>query len=45
MEFLYEYRYGLLDLAWWQLLLVGLGWAHVTLIAITLWFHRDQKLD
>jgi stearoyl-CoA desaturase (delta-9 desaturase) len=42
VEFLYEYRYGLLDLAWWQMLLIGLGWAHITLIAITLWFHRDQ---
>ncbi|MGD2167986.1 MAG: fatty acid desaturase [Gammaproteobacteria bacterium] len=42
MEFLYNYRYGLLDLAWWQLVLVGLVWMHVTLMAITLWFHRDQ---
>jgi stearoyl-CoA desaturase (delta-9 desaturase) len=42
VEFLYNYRFGLLDLSWWQLLLVGLAWMHVTLIAITLWFHRDQ---
>ena len=42
MEFLYNYRYGLLDLSWWQLVLVGLVWMHVTLIGITLWFHRDQ---
>ena len=42
MEFLYTYRYGILDLSWWQYVLVGLGWAHVTLIGITLWFHRDQ---
>jgi len=42
VEFLYNYRFGLLDLSWWQMLLVGLVWAHVTLMAITLWFHRDQ---
>jgi stearoyl-CoA desaturase (delta-9 desaturase) len=42
VEFLYNYRYGLLDLAWWQLVLVGFACAHVTLMAITLWFHRDQ---
>lgn len=42
MEFLYNYRFGLLDLSWWQMLLVGLVWMHVTLMAITLWFHRDQ---
>jgi stearoyl-CoA desaturase (delta-9 desaturase) len=42
VEFLYNYRYGLLDLSWWQLVLVGLVWMHVTLIGITLWFHRDQ---
>lgn len=42
MEFLYTYRYGLLDLAWWQYVLVALAWTHITLIGITLWFHRDQ---
>ena len=42
MEFLYNYRFGILDLAWWQLLLVAVAWAHITLMAITLWFHRDQ---
>lgn len=42
VEFLYNYRYGLLDLEWWQLVIIGLLWAHITLMAITLWFHRDQ---
>ncbi|HMB72103.1 MAG TPA: fatty acid desaturase [Gammaproteobacteria bacterium] len=42
MEFLYTYRYGLLDLAWWQYVLVALAWMHITLMGITLWFHRDQ---
>ncbi len=41
-EFLYTYRYGLLDLSWWAYLLVTLLWMHITLMGITLWFHRDQ---
>jgi stearoyl-CoA desaturase (delta-9 desaturase) len=33
---------GLLDLSWWQLVLVGLGLTHVTIVAVTVFLHRAQ---
>jgi len=33
---------GLLDLSWWQLILVTLGLTHVTIIAVTVYLHRCQ---
>jgi stearoyl-CoA desaturase (delta-9 desaturase) len=33
---------GLLGLAWWQLVLVGLGLTHVTIASVTIFLHRAQ---
>lgn len=33
---------GLLDLAWWQLILVTLAMTHVTIVAVTVYLHRSQ---
>ena len=42
MNFIYEHFYGLADLSFWGYVVVTVLWMHVTLIAITLYFHRDQ---
>jgi stearoyl-CoA desaturase (delta-9 desaturase) len=42
VNFLYEHFYGLADLSIWGYVIVTLLWMHVTLIAVTLYFHRDQ---
>jgi stearoyl-CoA desaturase (delta-9 desaturase) len=42
VEFFLNHSYGLLDLSWWAYILVTLLWMHVTMMGITLWFHRDQ---
>jgi stearoyl-CoA desaturase (delta-9 desaturase) len=42
VEFLYEHFYGLADLSFWGYVAVTLLWLHATLIAVTLYFHRDQ---
>jgi stearoyl-CoA desaturase (delta-9 desaturase) len=34
--------YGLIDLAWWQLVLLGLGLTHVTIASVTIFLHRAQ---
>ena len=34
--------HGLLDLSWWQLVLVVLGLTHVTIVAVTVYLHRCQ---
>ena len=34
--------YSLLDLNWWQLLLVTLGLTHITIAAVTIFLHRAQ---
>jgi stearoyl-CoA desaturase (delta-9 desaturase) len=41
-EFLNAYLFGLAPLPWWGYLIWTLIWMHVTLMAITLYFHRDQ---
>ena len=33
---------GLLNLSWWQLVLVVLGLTHVTIVAVTVYLHRCQ---
>lgn len=33
---------GLLDLSWWQLILVTLGLTHVTIVTVTVFLHRSQ---
>jgi stearoyl-CoA desaturase (delta-9 desaturase) len=42
MNFLYEHFYGLANLSWWGYVLVTVLWVHATLIAVTLYYHRDQ---
>lgn len=42
IEFLATNLYGLANLNWWGYVIVTLLWMHVTMIAITLYFHRDQ---
>ncbi|HLF10763.1 MAG TPA: fatty acid desaturase [Gammaproteobacteria bacterium] len=42
MEFLYEHFYGLANLGFWGYVIVTLLWMHVTMMAVTLYYHRDQ---
>ncbi|MGE4658897.1 MAG: fatty acid desaturase [Gammaproteobacteria bacterium] len=42
MQFLLKYQYGLLDLSLWGYVLTTLLFIHVTMIGITLYYHRDQ---
>ena len=42
LDFLDAHYFGLAGLGLWGYVLVTLLWVHVTLISITLYFHRDQ---
>jgi stearoyl-CoA desaturase (delta-9 desaturase) len=42
LEFLNAWLYGLVPLPWWGYVIWTLVWAHITLMAITLYFHREQ---
>ncbi len=42
MQFLLEYQHGLLDLSLLGYVLATLGFMHITMIGITLYYHRDQ---
>jgi stearoyl-CoA desaturase (Delta-9 desaturase) len=42
LEFLNAWLYGFLPLPWWGYVVWTLVWIHVTLMAITLYFHREQ---
>ncbi len=42
IEFLATHLYGLTNLGFWGYVVVTLLWMHVTMMAITLYFHRDQ---
>jgi len=42
VNFLYENFYGLANLSVWGYIGVTLLWMHATLIAVTLYYHRDQ---
>jgi stearoyl-CoA desaturase (delta-9 desaturase) len=42
LDFLNTWLYGLVPLPWWGYVVWILLWTHVTLMAITLYFHREQ---
>lgn len=42
LNFLFEHYKGLLNLSFWQYVVVTVVWVHITMIAITLYFHREQ---
>lgn len=42
MDFLFEHYKGLLNLSFWGYVAVALVWVHITMIGVTLYFHRDQ---
>jgi len=42
VDFLYTHFYGLANLSFWGYVGVTLLWIHTTLIAVTIYFHRDQ---
>jgi stearoyl-CoA desaturase (delta-9 desaturase) len=42
LEFLREYMYGLADLSLLGYVVVTLLWIHITMISITIYFHREQ---
>jgi stearoyl-CoA desaturase (delta-9 desaturase) len=42
VNFLYEYYSGLADLSFWGYVIVTLLWMHATMMAVTLYYHRDQ---
>jgi stearoyl-CoA desaturase (Delta-9 desaturase) len=42
VEFLYTHMYGLANLSFWGYVLITLLWMHVTMMAVTLYYHRDQ---
>jgi stearoyl-CoA desaturase (Delta-9 desaturase) len=42
VHFLYEYFYGVLNLSFWGYVAVTLLGLHITMIGVTLYFHRDQ---
>jgi stearoyl-CoA desaturase (delta-9 desaturase) len=42
MQFLEFLDGGLLDLAWWQLVVAALALTHVTIAAVTIFLHRSQ---
>ncbi len=42
MNFLYENFYGVANLGWFGYVVVTLLWLHGTMMAVTLYYHRDQ---
>jgi len=42
LEFLNTHLYGLMPLPWWGYVVLVMLWVHITLMAITLYFHREQ---
>ncbi|MFL2547529.1 MAG: acyl-CoA desaturase [Candidatus Rariloculaceae bacterium] len=42
MQFIFDHFYGLADLSFWGYVVVALLFIHVTLLGITLYYHRDQ---
>jgi stearoyl-CoA desaturase (Delta-9 desaturase) len=42
VNFLYEHFYGLANLGVWGYVVVTLLWLHATMMAVTLYYHRDQ---
>jgi stearoyl-CoA desaturase (delta-9 desaturase) len=42
VDFVFKYYNGLLDLSFWGYVVVTLLWLHITMMGVTLYFHRDQ---
>jgi stearoyl-CoA desaturase (Delta-9 desaturase) len=42
VDFLYEHFYGVANLSFWGYVVVTLLWMHATMMAVTLYYHRDQ---
>jgi stearoyl-CoA desaturase (delta-9 desaturase) len=42
VNFLFDHMYGLADLSFWGYVIVTLLWMHVTMMCVTLYYHRDQ---
>jgi len=42
VNFLYEYYSGLAGLGFWGYVIVTVLWMHATMMAVTLYYHRDQ---
>ena len=42
LNFLFEHYRGLLNLSFWEYVVVTLLWLHTTMMGVTLYFHRDQ---
>jgi stearoyl-CoA desaturase (delta-9 desaturase) len=42
VDFLYEHFNGLANLSFWGYVVVTLLWMHATMMAVTLYYHRDQ---
>jgi stearoyl-CoA desaturase (delta-9 desaturase) len=42
VNFVYEHFYGLANLSVWGYVVVTLLWLHLTMMGVTLYFHRDQ---
>jgi stearoyl-CoA desaturase (delta-9 desaturase) len=42
LEFLNTHLYGLIELPWWAYVIYTILWMHITMMGITLYFHRDQ---
>jgi len=42
VDFIYQHFYGLANLSVWGYIVVTLLWCHGTMMAVTLYYHRDQ---
>src|SRR5690606_32776790 len=42
VDFIYSNMYGLANLGFWGYVVVTLLWCHTTMMAVTLYYHRDQ---
>jgi stearoyl-CoA desaturase (Delta-9 desaturase) len=42
VDFIYTHLYGLANLGFWGYVVVTLLWMHVTMMCITIYYHRDQ---
>ncbi|HEX6997552.1 MAG TPA: fatty acid desaturase [Gammaproteobacteria bacterium] len=42
MDFIFAHFYGIANLSFWGYVGVALLWVHVTMMAVTLYYHRDQ---
>jgi stearoyl-CoA desaturase (delta-9 desaturase) len=42
VDFLFAHQYGLMNLGVWGYVIVTVLWLHATMMAVTLYYHRDQ---